>query len=308
MAWRKLSTIFGALRELTSRFSQEKKDPVSFWKHRRTNPSIFQEPVFLAGFMNWQSMTFIEAKELSSDSKMFIFSLGDPNLQLGCPIGNSIAFRANLPTKAHPEGEIIMRAYTPTSKIDQRGTIEIPIKIYNKNANPNFPDGGIMTQYLDTLKPGDKVEVCGPKGKLTYFGDGNMDIKGKNYKIKNIGFVAGGSGITPCFQLIQYIIDNNEDVNLSLIYANRTENDILLRDKLDEYAQTGKLTLHYTLDTPSETWKYGRGFVTREMLERYLPAPSSDTLIFFCGPDPMNKMLITNLEGLGYSSNNLLKY
>mmetsp|Transcript_29422 Transcript_29422/g.29156 ORF Transcript_29422/g.29156 Transcript_29422/m.29156 type:complete len:240 (+) Transcript_29422:201-920(+) len=239
---------------------------------------------------------------------MFIFSLGDPNLQLGLPLGHCIGFRAKIPTKKHPEGEIITRAYTPTSKIDQRGTIEVPIKIYYKNVHPNFPEGGIMTQYLDSLKPGDLLDICGPKGKLTYLGNGNVNIRRRHLKIKNLGFIAGGSGITPCFQLIQYIIDNNEDIKLSLIYANRTENDILLRDKLDEYVKTGKLAVYYTLDVPSETWKHGRGFVTQEMLKMHLPGPSEDTLICFCGPKPMNKMLINHLQDLGHSSSHFFKF
>ena len=43
--------------------------------------------------------------------------------------------------------------------------------------------------------------------------------------------VAGGTGITPIFQIIQYACDheNEEDMpHMILLFANRTEDDILM--------------------------------------------------------------------------------
>jgi ferredoxin-NADP reductase len=50
--------------------------------------------------------------------------------------------------------------------------------------------------------------------------------------------VAGGSGITPMFQVCQAILRNPYDsTKVFLVYANRGEDDILLRDRLDEWAR-----------------------------------------------------------------------
>ena len=42
----------------------------------------------------------------------------------------------------------------------------------------------------------------GPFGLLAYNGNGNFTIKKQKIKKTKIGILAGGTGITPCFQLV----------------------------------------------------------------------------------------------------------
>jgi len=50
--------------------------------------------------------------------------------------------------------------------------------------------------------------------------------------------IAGGSGITPMFQVAQGILRNPYDATkVFLIYANVTEEDILLRKEFDAWAR-----------------------------------------------------------------------
>jgi len=51
------------------------------------------------------------------------------------------------------------------------------IKVYRKNTHPKFPEGGILSQYLESLKVGDKIQISGPLGKLSYHGNGNTIIQ-----------------------------------------------------------------------------------------------------------------------------------
>jgi len=63
-----------------------------------------------------------------------------------------------------------------------------------------------MTQYLEKLNVGDSIEMIGPGGKLNYFGNGKFYVKKpdlKDIQRKNLGFVAGGTGIAPCFHVLQ---------------------------------------------------------------------------------------------------------
>lgn len=47
---------------------------------------------------------------------------------------------------------------------------------------------------------------------------------------KEVALLAGGSGIAPVFQVIRFALENGKDeTRLYLIYANKTEGDILLR-------------------------------------------------------------------------------
>lgn len=120
-----------------------------------------------------------------------------------------LTYSEKIKTKEHPEGEEITRKYTPISSIKTQGKIEILIKVYFKNVHPNFPEGGLMSQYLNDMNIGEFINVRGPFGKLKYFGDGNFEqlvkfkprtIVIKNYK--HLIFLAGGSGITPFYQVI----------------------------------------------------------------------------------------------------------
>ena len=46
-------------------------------------------------------------------------------------------------------------------------------QVYLKGVHPKFPEGGKMSQYLNSLKIGDVVEFRGPSGLLTYMGKGD---------------------------------------------------------------------------------------------------------------------------------------
>ena len=77
-------------------------------------------------------------------------------------------------------------------------------------------------------------------------------------------------------------------VAISILYANRTESDILCRDELEEIAKLDNVSIWYTLDNPPESgWKYSKGFIDEAMCRERLPAAGQETRIFCCGPPPM---------------------
>lgn len=63
-----------------------------------------------------------------------------------------------------------------------------------------------MTPYLEKLEVGDIINVEGPFGKFAYKPGGIVILDGVEHKAKRLFFVAGGSGITPCYQTIAEII------------------------------------------------------------------------------------------------------
>jgi cytochrome-b5 reductase len=45
--------------------------------------------------------------------------------------------------------------------------------------------------------------------------------------------IAGGTGITPCYQIIKAVLNNpNDKTKVNLVYSNTTQEDILLKDEL----------------------------------------------------------------------------
>jgi cytochrome-b5 reductase len=101
-----------------------------------------------------------------------------------------------------------------------------------------------MTQFLDAMKIGDTIAFRGPSGKLKYLGNGKFSIKKlrneppQEVKVKNVNMIAGGSGITPMLQLVRDILKHKDDpTQVKLLYANQSEDDILLRKEIDELAE-----------------------------------------------------------------------
>lgn len=99
--------------------------------------------------------------------------------------------------------------------------------------NDRFPNGGKMSQMLDSLDIGDTVDIKGPVGEIVYLEPGQFLIKNKPRNASKLAMLAGGTGITPMYQVIKAVLSNPLDkTELSLIYANQTEEDILLRDEV----------------------------------------------------------------------------
>ena len=84
-----------------------------------------------------------------------------------------------------------------------------------------------MSKHFAHMKVGDTLECKGPIMKLEY----------KPNMRKSIGMVAGGTGITPMLQVIEEVLRNPADkTTLSLVFGNVTQNDILLKDRIDALA------------------------------------------------------------------------
>ena len=94
-------------------------------------------------------------------------------------------------------GELVVRPYTPTSSDDDKGFFDLVLKVYKAGIHPKFPEGGKMSQYLDSLQPGDTIDVRGPSGRLQYKRNGVFEISIDKKtpptvkKVKRVGMIAG---------------------------------------------------------------------------------------------------------------------
>lgn len=258
-------------------------------------------------------LPLVEKEEISHDTRRFRFGLPTADHVLGLPVGQHIHLIADV------EGELIVRAYTPVSSDDNHGFVDLLIKVYKKNVHPKFPNGGKMSQYVDSLKIGDQIAFRGPTGKLKYLGNGKFSIKKlqkdppKQLNATKVNLIAGGTGITPMLQLIRDVLSRPEEEHIkpALLFANQSENDILLRNELDQLAEEHpeQLKVWYTVDQASDTWKFSTGFVKSDMIKEHLHAPDADTITLMCGPPPMiNYACVPNLEALGYSAEQRFAY
>lgn len=259
-------------------------------------------------------LVLVEKVELSHDTRLFRFGLPSASHCLGLPTGQHIYLSARI------NGSLVVRPYTPTSCDEDLGRMDLVVKIYRANEHPKFPEGGKMTQHLESLAVGDSIDVRGPGGLLQYQGRGAFavkeDKKGEarlvTVQASRVSMIAGGTGITPMLQLVRAVFRDPEDQTcLSLLLANQTEEDILLREELEEVAERhpDRFRLWYTVDRPGEGWQYSSGFINAEMIEKALFPPAEDNLVLLCGPPPMiNFACSPNLDKLGYGPQQRFAY
>lgn len=227
----------------------------------------------------WRAFPLVHKVELAPHVYRFVFALPHADDVLGLPTGQHIVLRATI------DGQRVARSYTPTSNNTDRGRIELVVKVY---------DQGAMTQHLERMALGDTIEMRGPKGAMHY---------SRQYA-RHIGMIAGGTGITPMYQLIRAICDDEHDTTqVSLLYANNTEADILLRDELDAFAAKcpHKFRVQHVLGHADDSWTGHRGFVSAELVQQYLAPAAAESKVLLCGPPPMINAMKQILQGRGWT-------
>lgn len=172
-----------------------------------------------------------------------------------------------------------------------------------------------MSQHIHSLKVDDRLEFKGP----------NLKYPWEANKHNHICLIAGGTGITPMYQLARQIFKNPEDkTKVTLVFGNVTEDDILLRKEFQELENTypQRFKAFYVLDNPPNGWSGGKGYISKDLLKTVLPEPKEDNIkIFVCGPPGMYKAisgpkaspkdqgdLSGILKELGYSKEQVFKF
>ncbi|KAF2155269.1 ferredoxin reductase-like protein [Myriangium duriaei CBS 260.36] len=225
---------------------------------------------FTGGDQGFVSLKLESSELVNHNTKKLRFSLGDDDAVSGLSVASALITKYKGPEMEKP----VIRPYTPTSDEDTRGYLEFIIKKY--------PDGPMST-HLHDLSPGQRLDIKGPIPKYPW----------AENKHEHIALIAGGTGITPMWQLIRGIFSNPKDkTKVTLVFGNIAEEDILLKHELaeleNEYPQ--RFRAFYVLDNPPENWQQGKGYVTKELLNTVLPKPDGDkTKAFVCGPPGLYK-------------------
>mmetsp|Transcript_10155 Transcript_10155/g.30953 ORF Transcript_10155/g.30953 Transcript_10155/m.30953 type:complete len:209 (+) Transcript_10155:1-627(+) len=208
-----------------------------------------------------------------------------------------------------------MRPYTPMTDDETPGHVDLLVKVYFANEHPAFPEGGKMSQHLDAMKIGDTIDVKGPLGEFVYLGRGEFTYHGKPHRCSRISMIAGGTGLTPCYQVANAVLRDSEDrTQVKLLYANRTPADILAREQLEKLAadHPDRFQLWYTVDrlgAGDESWRFDVGFISAEMLREHLFPPAPDTITIMCGPPVMQEKACTpNLHKLGHTDDHIFAF
>lgn len=228
----------------------------------------------------WQRFELVERLPVTHNASIFRFKLPRPTDSLSLSIGRHLQIRAVV------DGKEVVRSYTPVSLPDDEGFFELLVKVYPT---------GTVSKHIGSLRLGDFVECKGPKGHFEY----------RPNMVRHLGMIAGGTGITPMLQVIKAVLRNPDDhTEMSLVFGNLSEDDILLRKELDELASQHpeRFRVHYVVNEARDarSWTGSTGLITPELIAKHLPGPNDDARILLCGPPPMNKAMAAHLQQLGH--------
>ena len=212
-------------------------------------------------FGNWKKFKIIMIEQISPDTRRFTFELPS-NSTLGIQPMSFVL--TNVTGKRGPWN---IRPYTPISSCHEKGKFQIVVK--------HIPGGKVSGMFFG-LKEADSVLFMGPMLKYRW----------KPNAFDEVNLLCGGSGITPMFQLIRHIIEDPHDTTkVNLLYANKTEKDILLREELEDLRckYPEKLSIKYFVDKGSDETEIVRGRISKDNLSAI--ETNKNTMFFLCGPD-----------------------
>eukprot|EP01119_Soliformovum_irregulare_P010032 TRINITY_DN2430_c0_g1_i1.p1 TRINITY_DN2430_c0_g1~~TRINITY_DN2430_c0_g1_i1.p1 ORF type:complete len:310 (-),score=110.84 TRINITY_DN2430_c0_g1_i1:140-958(-) len=249
---------------------------------------------------NFVAFKLKSVRDVNHNTRIYTFDLGDPKAIIGLDVASCLVTKANIGENGKP----VIRPYTPVSSNDEKGVMELMVKEY-----PN----GVMSKHIANLKPGDTLEMKGPIPKIRYT---------PNMK-KKIGMICGGTGLTPMLQVVRAILKNPEDkTDVTLVFANVTEEDILIKDEIDALAKKHKnFHVKYVLEKPPKGWKGYTGYVSEAIIKETMPSAADGNLVMVCGPPPMMKAISGDkapdysqgevdglLKKLGYNKDQVYKF
>lgn len=218
----------------------------------------------------------------SSDAYSFQFQIPES-------VASAFRFQSGqyLTIEATIKGQKIRRAYSISSRQD-----EMPISIVVKRV-----EGGLMSNFLiDDIAVGDNLSVLAPEGRFVV----RPDFKSQ----KQYLFFAAGSGITPVISMIRTLLEFEPKSEVSLLYGNRKEDDIIYASELAELEKkySGQFHLQLTLSKPpksgiaglwkkkNDAWNGWKGridpYMVRSFLEQHL-RPKMEAHYYICGPGEM---------------------
>ena len=161
-----------------------------------------------------------------------------------------------------------------------------------------------MVKYYPGGKGSSKMHSLVPGDTMKFKTLQEFEYKPNQYS--QMTFIAGGSGITPIYQLTQAILRNPADkTKISLIYANNSPEDILLREEFDELEQKfpGRFQKLYTVSKNGPDEHLHQGYVTKELVNKATASKADKVLV--SGPPAMIDAIAGAKGGFGWTQGGL---
>lgn len=196
--------------------------------------------------------------------------------------------------------EPIIRAYSMANYPEEKGILKFNIRVASPPPGSTVPPG-LMSSWVFSLKPGDKVRVFGPFGEFF----------AKQTKSEMV-FIGGGAGMAPMrAHIFDQLLRIHTDRKITFWYGARSLKEMFYVDEFDNLdAENENFSWHVALSDPlpEDNWEGKTGFIHQVLFDNYLkdhPAPE-DCEYYLCGPPMMNKAVVDMLLNLGVEPENIL--
>lgn len=171
------------------------------------------------------------------------------------------------------DGVSLRRAYSVSSDCRTRERFGVTIKRV---------EGGRVSSHLHAhAAVGMRMRVLGPSGEFA------------RVPARKLVLIAGGSGITPMMALLRTLLPSEPELEVALIYANRSPKDVMFAEALAalEAEHRPRLHVHHVLEQPPAQWSSAVGRADKPTLARMLDAiplaHAPEVEFLLCGPGPM---------------------
>jgi Flavodoxin reductases (ferredoxin-NADPH reductases) family 1 len=210
----------------------------------------------------------IEKLERETADTISVFFKPDDKLFYEYKAGQHLTMKFNL------NGKVCHRCFSLSSTPGKDDFLRITAK----------RNGEVTNYLLNDAKVGDTIEALYPVG------DFSIDSKRKKHLM-----IAGGSGITPLFSMINYLLEYQREHQIELLYANKSEDSIIFRKKLDALAENYP-QFSYT------NFISGQNRISVDDLKS-----NTNTAIYVCGPNSLKEAVVKYVKVLSVSNSQLNK-
>ncbi|KAJ7417784.1 Cytochrome b5 reductase 4 [Pitangus sulphuratus] len=138
--------------------------------------------------------------------------------------------------------------------------------------------------YLKQTITGDYISVSNPEGNFK---------KSQVQSSEDLILLAGGTGFTPMVKLLNFALTEVSCLRTAkLIFFNKTEDDILWRNQLEQLAlKDERFEVQFILSQPTKDWVGKQGKISLPLLSEFVKRSRKDSkvLICICGPTPFTE-------------------
>jgi len=184
-------------------------------------------------------------------------------------------------------GELKRRSYSVANPPQNTATVELVI---------SYVKGGVASEYLFNLKPGEIVEAAGPAGKLIL----------QQESVKRYILVGTGTGVAPYHAMLPELSERcqKEGVSVHILQGVQYRRDVLYLDAFLRFATTcpnAKFTVHYSREAQDNAAAYEQFGYVQNYFTCLNLNPAQD-IVYLCGNPNMIDDAFSLLQSLGLSS------